>query len=158
MIDFLLLKTIESLTFRHHRRVSSERFSEQGNKIWGWSVCFRIARYRFVGVICKTMLDDAGRIPLHVGVICLPVRGKLQRQLTTSLLQPVKKKSGLDDARTRLQTVYFLLSTCFDQNRFTRQCEKEDRTVQGFKFALLLAVLKWHRGSKGVNFRTPWRD
>ena len=27
------------------------------------------------------MSDDAGRIPLHVGVICLPVRGKLQCQL-----------------------------------------------------------------------------
>ena len=28
--------------------------------------------------ICKTMLDDAGRIPLHLGVICLPVHRKLQ--------------------------------------------------------------------------------
>ena len=33
--------------------------------------------YRFV----KTMSDDAGRIPLHVGVICFHMCGKLQCQL-----------------------------------------------------------------------------
>ena len=31
--------------------------------------------------ICKTMSDDTGRVPLHVDVICLHIRRKLQCQL-----------------------------------------------------------------------------
>ena len=60
---------------------SSAHFGKQWDQIWGWSVYFWKINlktcYRFV----KTMSDDAGRIPLHVGVICFHMCGKLQCQL-----------------------------------------------------------------------------
>ena len=60
---------------------------------------------------------------------------------------PACKISGLKDARTRLQTVYFGPTTssfnamCFEENSFICQCEKkkETETVKGFKFGTFIA-------------------
>ena len=59
--------------------------------------------------------------------------------LTPSLPQPVQFP-GLNGARTRLQTVDFLVTSTFnamrfDENHFTRQCEKEDKKTEGFQIS-----------------------
>ena len=51
----------------------------------------------------------------------------------------------------------------FDENPFTCQCEKEDRTAEGFKISQFdwsfSSDIKWHHGSEGVKlcyrFQTP---
>ena len=42
----------------------------------------------------------------------------------------------------------------FDENPFTYQREKGDKGLNISNFPLLLAIFKWHHGSKGVNL-TP---
>ena len=68
---------------------------------------------------------------------------------------PACKMSGLKDARTRLQTVYFPVlynylhsMLCVLIKVFSRASAKtETKRLKGFRFRTVIIVFKWHHGS-----------